>query len=185
MGLSLLLQLSLLPLRSSSLVLPGRELTPSIRCSYLSCRPDQQWSLLPVHGILSSILPAYHTYGPGGGWGGQFGMSFPAYAVSHSCLSCLNRTAISNLLRLTFCHPFPHALVLSISWMGSNSKQTKNKRILSDIHIHMRLKISASALDVRLAYIPTLLPKLVDPLFEKEDVVSFFLAFPSSRSDHN
>ena len=39
---------------------------------------DQQWSLLPAHAVMSSVRPAYFCYGQGGGWGGQYGMAFPA-----------------------------------------------------------------------------------------------------------
>jgi replication factor C subunit 1 len=29
---------------------------------------DQQWSLMPVHGIFSCVRPAFHAHGQGGGW---------------------------------------------------------------------------------------------------------------------
>jgi hypothetical protein len=65
------------------------------------CRTDQQWSLLPVHGVLSTVRPAYFTYGPGGGHGGQYGMTFPAYVFSLPALipcSCFLYVSCSELV---------------------------------------------------------------------------------------
>ncbi|KAL7416751.1 replication factor RFC1 C terminal domain-containing protein [Mrakia frigida] len=92
---------------------------------------DQQWSLLPAHAVMSTVRPAYFTYGQGGGWGGQFGMAFP-------------------------------------QWLGQNSKQTKMSKLLNEIQIHMRLKVSANTTQIRQHYLPTLFPKLVEPLMAKD-----------------
>lgn len=51
--------------------------------------------------------------------------------------------------------------------MGNNSKQQKFNKLLHDIQIHMRLKISGNAGQVRQHYIPALFEKLVAPLQDK------------------
>jgi len=44
-----------------------------------SCRsPDQQWSLLPNHAVMSAVRPAYFCYGQGAYGQGGYGPSFPA-----------------------------------------------------------------------------------------------------------
>ncbi len=87
--------------------------------------PNQQWSLMPVHGMLSTVLPAYYTHGSGSGY-----PMFPA-------------------------------------WLGKNSSQGKLGRLLGEVQIRMRLKISGDRKEIRQAYIPTLFPRLVEPLIEK------------------
>lgn len=42
------------------------------------CSPDQQWSLLPNHAIMSAVRPAYFCYGSGAYGQGAYGPSFPA-----------------------------------------------------------------------------------------------------------
>ena len=87
--------------------------------------PNQQWSLMPVHGMMSTVTPAYYTHGMGGG--------FPVFPA----------------------------------WLGKNSSQGKLGRLLGEVQIRMRLRISGDRKEVRQAYIPTLFPRLVEPLIKK------------------
>lgn len=86
---------------------------------------QQQWSLMPTHGVFSCVRPASFTYGQSSSW-----PSFPA-------------------------------------WFGKNSTQGKLQRMLGEVQIHMRLKVSGDRREIRQQYIPTLLPKLVEPLIEE------------------
>ncbi|CAG8445116.1 782_t:CDS:10 [Acaulospora colombiana] len=86
---------------------------------------SQHWSLMPIHGMFSCILPAYHVHG---GSSSQF--AFP-------------------------------------SWLGQNSKASKYQRILKELQIHMRLKISGDKSEVRLNYIPALFSALSLPLINE------------------
>lgn len=75
--------------------------------------------------------------------------------------------------RSSFC--FFHRLLMTkranlrtpFSWFGKNSTQTKLHRLLGDIKIHMRLKVSGDRSEIRQSYIPTLFGRLVNPLQEK------------------
>lgn len=58
--------------------------------------------------------------------------------------------------------------LLFSSWLGQNSKQNKMQKLLSEIQIHMRLKVSANTTQIRQHYLPTLFPKLIDPLCHKD-----------------
>ncbi|KAJ1979470.1 DNA replication factor C complex subunit Rfc1 [Dimargaris verticillata] len=51
-------------------------------------------------------------------------------------------------------------------WLGKNSTATKFQRMLREIQIHMRLRISGDKHDVRQNYIPALVPTLTAPLRE-------------------
>ncbi|KAJ1976736.1 DNA replication factor C complex subunit Rfc1 [Dimargaris xerosporica] len=51
-------------------------------------------------------------------------------------------------------------------WLGKNSTATKFQRMLREIQIHMRLRISGDKHDVRQNYIPALVPLLTAPLRE-------------------
>ncbi|GAA5917835.1 hypothetical protein JCM8208_006381, partial [Rhodotorula glutinis] len=86
---------------------------------------QQQWSLMPVHGMLSCVRPASMCYGGGGGF-----PSFPA-------------------------------------WLGKNSTQNKLQRALSEIQVRMRLRVSSDKRELRQSYLPTLFPRLVQPLQER------------------
>ncbi|TNY21158.1 DNA replication factor C large subunit [Rhodotorula diobovata] len=86
---------------------------------------QQQWSLMPVHGMLSCVRPASLCYGGGGGY-----PTFPA-------------------------------------WLGKNSTQNKLQRALSEIQVRMRLRVSGDKRDLRQSYLPTLFPRLVEPLQER------------------
>ncbi|CED83681.1 dna replication factor large subunit [Phaffia rhodozyma] len=74
-------------------------------------------------------------------------------------------------------------------WLGQNSRQTKNYRQLNDIHIHMRLKVSANMNQVREHYIPTLYSQMVEPLCSKEgansvdDVIDVMDEYYLSKED--
>ncbi|RHZ80484.1 hypothetical protein Glove_135g21 [Diversispora epigaea] len=87
---------------------------------------QQHWSLMPFHGMMSCVLPAYYAHGnSSGGQANQF--TFP-------------------------------------SWLGQNSKTGKYSRLLKEIQIHMRLRISGDKNEVRLNYLPTLSKALSLPL---------------------
>lgn len=97
---------------------------------YRSVRPQQHWSLMPLHGVFSCVQPAYYCHGPSSSssfQGGGFG--FPA-------------------------------------WFGKNSTQTKLSRLLSEIQMRMRMKVSGDRREVLMSYLPVLYPMLVEPLKE-------------------
>lgn len=50
------------------------------------------------------------------------------------------------------------------SWFGKNSSQGKLQRLLGEIQIHMRLKVSGDRREIRQQYLPMMTPGLVDPL---------------------
>lgn len=54
-------------------------------------------------------------------------------------------------------------------WFGKNSSQTKLQRLLGEIQIRMRLKVSGDRKEIRQSYLPVLYPKLYDPLVEEGD----------------
>jgi replication factor C subunit 1 len=39
--------------------------------------PEQHWTLMPTHAVLSTVRPSSFLYGPGSGYGGPNAMSFP------------------------------------------------------------------------------------------------------------
>ncbi|GAA6026332.1 hypothetical protein JCM10207_008062, partial [Rhodosporidiobolus poonsookiae] len=86
---------------------------------------QQQWSLMPFHGMMSCVRPASMCYGSGGNF-----PNFPA-------------------------------------WLGKNSTQGKLQRMLTEIQIRMRLRVSGDKREIRQSYIPTLFPRLVDPLINE------------------
>lgn len=43
--------------------------------------PEQHWTLMPTHAVLSTVRPASFLYGPGQGYAGPNAMSFPQYAL--------------------------------------------------------------------------------------------------------
>ncbi|GAA5908148.1 hypothetical protein JCM5296_000516 [Sporobolomyces johnsonii] len=85
---------------------------------------QQQWSLMPLHGMMSCVRPASFCYGQGGQ------PNFPA-------------------------------------WFGKYSTQGKLSRMLGEIQIRMRLRVSGDRREIRQSYLPTLFPKLVQPLIEE------------------
>jgi len=50
------------------------------------------------------------------------------------------------------------------AWFGKNSTQGKLGRLLGEIQIRMRLKVSGDRREIRQSYLPTLFPRLVEPL---------------------
>jgi hypothetical protein len=42
-------------------------------------RPEQHWSLMPLHAVCSMVRPASFLFGAGGGYGTQNPMTFPQY----------------------------------------------------------------------------------------------------------
>ncbi|WVR03532.1 hypothetical protein IAU60_000524 [Kwoniella sp. DSM 27419] len=52
-------------------------------------------------------------------------------------------------------------------WLGQNSKQTKLQRLLTDIQIRMRLRVSGSRAEIREQYMPLLANKIVLPLTKR------------------
>ncbi|KAL2913819.1 DNA replication factor C complex subunit Rfc1 [Polyrhizophydium stewartii] len=85
-------------------------------------RRENNWGLLPVHAVMSTVRPAFFAHGTSGG-------------------------------RYNFA-----------GWLGQNSKQSKTMRLLREIQIHMRLKISGDKTQLRQQYLPALAPILVQPL---------------------
>ena len=113
--------------------------------------PEQHWTLMPTHAVLSTVRPSSFLYGPGSGYGGPNAMSFP------QCVKVLR-----------FCMQICR---LSASrWLGQNSKQNKLGRALGDVQIRMRLKVSSDRSEVRLSYIPAMFPLVVKPLMEMGSV---------------
>ncbi|CAA18875.1 DNA replication factor C complex subunit Rfc1 [Schizosaccharomyces pombe] len=80
--------------------------------------PQQHWSLMPTHALMSCVRPASFVAGSG-----------------------------SRQIRFT-------------NWLGNNSKTNKLYRMLREIQVHMRLKVSANKLDLRQHYIPILYESL-------------------------
>lgn len=56
---------------------------------------------------------------------------------------------------------------LYIRYLGQNSKTSKYNRLVKEIQIRMRLKISGDKNEVRQSYLPALFPALTRPLVER------------------
>lgn len=52
------------------------------------------------------------------------------------------------------------------AWFGKNSTQGRLARLLGEVQIRMRLKVSGDRREIRQAYLPALFPRLFDPLVE-------------------
>ncbi|KAI9034373.1 putative DNA replication factor C subunit Rfc1 [Hyaloraphidium curvatum] len=75
--------------------------------------------------------------------------------------------AISSCVRPAY---FMHGMIgqpAFPSTLGNMSKTNKNKRLLKDLQLHMRLHISGDKDDVRQSYLPSLLPRITVPLIER------------------
>ncbi|RIB17900.1 replication factor RFC1 C terminal domain-containing protein [Gigaspora rosea] len=96
-------------------------------CDSMIHGSQPQWSLMPVHGIFSCVIPTYYVHG--------INTSGARYA-------------------------FPSSL-------GQISRTNKYKRILREIQIHMRLKVSGDKNEIRQSYLPALFTALSQPLIEK------------------
>ncbi|KAM0790675.1 hypothetical protein ACM66B_004534 [Microbotryomycetes sp. NB124-2] len=53
------------------------------------------------------------------------------------------------------------------AWFGKNSTQTKLQRLLGEIQIHMRMRVSGDRREIRQSYLPALFNKLVKPLQDR------------------
>ncbi|KAI0269334.1 DNA replication factor C large subunit [Gloeopeniophorella convolvens] len=53
--------------------------------------PEQHWSLMPTHAVLSTVRPSSFLYGPGSGYGGPNAMSFPQWLGQNSKQNKLSR----------------------------------------------------------------------------------------------
>ncbi|KAJ3037351.1 hypothetical protein HDV00_001776 [Rhizophlyctis rosea] len=74
------------------------------------------------------------------------------------------------------------------AWLGRNSTQGKMTRLLKEIQSHMRLHISGDKSEVRLNYIPSLIPLLSQPLVEDgadgiEDVIKIMDEYYLTKDD--
>ncbi|VDC01871.1 unnamed protein product [Peniophora sp. CBMAI 1063] len=73
-------------------------------------------------------------------------------------------------------------------WLGQNSKTNKLSRALSDVQIHMRLKVSGDKNEIRQSYIPALFPHIVRPLIDEgssavDEVIEAMDEYFLSRED--
>ncbi|CAG8476550.1 8579_t:CDS:10 [Dentiscutata erythropus] len=96
-------------------------------CDSMIHGSQPQWTLMPVHGMFSCVIPTYHVHG-------------------------------SNTSGARYAFP---------SFLGQTSKTNKYKRILREVQIHMRLKISGDKNEIRQSYLPALFTALSQPLIEK------------------
>ena len=115
--------------------------------------PEQHWTLMPTHAVLSTVRPSSFLYGPGSGYGGPNAMTFPQYVPA---------TVIVNDVLTKSCD----------RWLGQNSKQNKLGRALGDVQIRMRLKVSGDKSEIRTSYLPAMFPLIVKPLMEEGSVRS-------------
>lgn len=88
------------------------------------------------------------------GWGGDKQMTFPQYVA------------------VQLWSVFPLFMQTIPRWLGQNSKQGKLARQLSEVQIHMRLKVSGDKTEIRQSYLPALFPYIVKPLAEYGSVCS-------------
>ncbi|GIY51458.1 hypothetical protein CDAR_377541, partial [Caerostris darwini] len=54
------------------------------------------------------------------------------------------------------------------SWLGKNSNRNHMDRVLQELHVHMRMRITGNKTDVALDYLPLLKRALTQPLIQKE-----------------
>lgn len=133
----------------------GRLVIRDLLTSLVIVRSTQQhWSLMPLHGMLSCVRPASLCYGSGGV------ANFPAYVSS--LISVFNLARPRPLTRVS--------ILKSSRWFPKNSSQGKLGRLLGEIQIRMRLKVSGDRREIRQSYIPTLFPRLVEPLQQRGTV---------------
>jgi len=53
--------------------------------------PEQHWTLMPTHAVLSTVRPSSFLYGPGSGYGGPNAMTFPQWLGQNSKQNKLSR----------------------------------------------------------------------------------------------
>ncbi|GIY35893.1 replication factor C subunit 1 [Caerostris darwini] len=54
------------------------------------------------------------------------------------------------------------------AWLGKNSNRNHMDRVLQELHVHMRMRITGNKTDVALDYLPLLKRALTQPLIQKE-----------------
>ncbi|KAJ3184567.1 hypothetical protein HDU87_003968 [Geranomyces variabilis] len=111
-----------------------------------SLRGQQNWILMPVHAVMSTVRPCFFAHGKGNG-----PIAFP-------------------------------------SWLGRNSTQMKNTRLLREIQSHMQTHVTGNKREVRLNYLPALTSALAAPLVERgadaiDEVIEFMDDYYLSRED--
>ncbi|PPQ66601.1 hypothetical protein CVT24_006912 [Panaeolus cyanescens] len=62
--------------------------------------PEQHWSLMPLHAVCSTVLPASLLYGQGPHWGGPNSLSFPQWLGQNSKQTKLNRQLADVQIRM-------------------------------------------------------------------------------------
>jgi replication factor C subunit 1 len=123
--------------------------------------PEQHWTLMPTHAVLSTVRPSSFLYGPGSGYGGPNAMTFPQYVQG---------VVGSKDVLTKSCE----------RWLGQNSKQNKLGRALGEVQIRMRLKVSGDKSEIRLSYLPAMFPLLVEPLMDQGSVRVLLFCFPAT-----
>lgn len=111
---------------------------------------QQHWSLMPVHGMLSTVIPASNTYGSYGGGA----MSFTSWLGNNSK------------------HGEPDIQCLPLYTLYTNPLPGKLSRFVKEIQSHIRLRSSGDRHEVRQSYIPSFFNKLVRRLeIEGKDAI--------------
>lgn len=62
--------------------------------------PEQHWSLMPTHAVLSTVRPSSFLYGPGSGYGGPNAMTFPQWLGQNSKQNKLGRALSDVQIRM-------------------------------------------------------------------------------------
>ncbi|KAI0301881.1 replication factor RFC1 C terminal domain-containing protein [Multifurca ochricompacta] len=62
--------------------------------------PEQHWTLMPTHAVLSTVRPSSFLYGSGGGYGGPNAMTFPQWLGQNSKQSKLSRALSDVQIRM-------------------------------------------------------------------------------------
>ncbi|KAF9040693.1 purine nucleotide binding protein [Panaeolus papilionaceus] len=62
--------------------------------------PEQHWSLMPLHAVCSTVMPASMLYGQGPHWGGPNSLSFPQWLGQNSKQNKLNRQLADVQIRM-------------------------------------------------------------------------------------
>lgn len=119
----------------------------AVEATDILCRPEQHWSLMPLHAVCSTVRPASFLYGMGAAYGGPNAMTFPQYVPPRSYGWPLTERCCR--------------------WLGQNSKQGKLTRQLTEVQARMRLHVSGDKSEIRQSYIPAMFPHIVKPLMEE------------------
>ncbi|PJF18011.1 hypothetical protein PSACC_02150 [Paramicrosporidium saccamoebae] len=98
----------------------------------------------------------------------------------HAVMSCV-RPAY-------YCHGSVGGRVDFASWLGQNSKQTKNWRLLGDLAKHSYFRTVTNKTEMRLVYVPVLAKTLLHPLISRgaegiDEVVNVMDSYYLSRED--